>query len=502
MNGIRPLLRTVGSLWFAAVLLVLLMVAMGSATVYERRFGSERALAEFYLAPWFRLLLVLVAVNALAAVLARFPFNRKQIGFLLTHGGILLTLAGALATKYYNVDGRVRIIEGQTVDAIDTRDPVLTIEDVKRKRSATVSLDAAIFNGFRVVDNPATFKLALGGLERLEVVRYLPDAHWRRRVSDDNPEPDPAIEIAWPEAEGGPDHTEWLFAGQRSRVGSHAITFRVFTEGEAHRRWLGAATGSEASGTARSASIEVVAGPEKSLHVRFHRKAGVGVPDETRAIEPGQPIAAPWPEVKFRVARFFTNARVTRFAVPTGRIGSDRLPAVLLRLHAGVESREFWLPWSAPQELDVAGSSYRLRFKSKVLPLGFQVRLNRFRVGYYPGKRTIRGREMGRPRSFESYITITDPATGGSRDRVVSMNNPASHRGFTFYQSSYDVDRGLWTELSVSKNPDQVFVFAGYIITILGMLWVMVTRILEQRRLARLQAGVFGPGATTTSEGG
>ncbi|MFA5864317.1 MAG: hypothetical protein WC975_06480 [Phycisphaerae bacterium] len=42
------MLRIFGSLWFAAVILMLLLVAMACATVFESTRGTEQTLVEFY----------------------------------------------------------------------------------------------------------------------------------------------------------------------------------------------------------------------------------------------------------------------------------------------------------------------------------------------------------------------------------------------------------------------------------------------------------------------
>ena len=107
IRGPGSILRLMSSLWFAAVLLVALLAAMACATVYESMHGTERALWTFYKSWWFELLLALLAVNVAAALVVRYPFSRRQIGFFLTHSGILATLGGALVTKYAGIDGRV-----------------------------------------------------------------------------------------------------------------------------------------------------------------------------------------------------------------------------------------------------------------------------------------------------------------------------------------------------------------------------------------------------------
>ena len=48
---------------------------------------------------WFTALAVLLAVNVLAALLVRFPWKRRQTGFVLTHVGLLVLLLGCLLTR-------------------------------------------------------------------------------------------------------------------------------------------------------------------------------------------------------------------------------------------------------------------------------------------------------------------------------------------------------------------------------------------------------------------
>ncbi|MBI4578939.1 MAG: cytochrome c biogenesis protein CcsA, partial [Planctomycetes bacterium] len=104
------------------------------------------------------------------------------------------------------------------------------------------------------------------------------------------------------------------------------------------------------------------------------------------------------------------------------------------------------------------------------LPLGFEVRLDKFRVGRYPGS--------GQPRSFESHVTFID-AGGGEQGRVISMNNPAKFGRYRLFQSSYQQGRSgpATSVLSVSWDPGQPIVFAGYIGVIAAMLYVLGTRV-------------------------
>ncbi|MFA5864318.1 MAG: cytochrome c biogenesis protein ResB [Phycisphaerae bacterium] len=108
------------------------------------------------------------------------------------------------------------------------------------------------------------------------------------------------------------------------------------------------------------------------------------------------------------------------------------------------------------------------------MPLGFAVTLNRFTVGFYPGGDF--------PRSFESQITILEPATGGNQSRIISMNHPTEYKGYTFYQSSYSQEDGQNTSvLSVSCDPGQPIVFTGYVTMLAGMLVILAARAMKRK---------------------
>jgi cytochrome c biogenesis protein ResB len=129
-----------------------------------------------------------------------------------------------------------------------------------------------------------------------------------------------------------------------------------------------------------------------------------------------------------------------------------------------------------------------MSYRDKTSALGFSLTLNRFHMDHYPGTR--------RPRSFESHATIVDPVTGRQQNRIVSMNNPVKHAGYSLFQSSYRPSGGQWfSSLSVARDPGLPIVYTGYVATMVGMVVLLVTRLLDQRR-----RGAF-PTRQPTSQG-
>ncbi len=130
-------LRAVGSLWLGAILLTLLMLTLGLATIHESQHPGLVTLRVFYNSWWFIALLTALGVNALVSVVIRFPWDRKQIGFVLTHVGILVILVGALITRQLGREGELSIAEGQTRATFDEYVPLTEMKSDETERPKT-----------------------------------------------------------------------------------------------------------------------------------------------------------------------------------------------------------------------------------------------------------------------------------------------------------------------------------------------------------------------------
>lgn len=574
--NLRRVLRITGSLWFTGLLLLLLMVAMGSATVFETTRGTEQALGFFYRSPWFRLLLVLGAVNLLSALILRYPFKWRQSGFVMTHGGLLLLLGGALVSALFGVEGSLGLAEGESSKGFYRSRYTFTVTDLAKGMEVSRDLAAPLGHGLSRVNAPAVEPLSVGGLKAVEILEYLPDTIQRERILDDNDAPSPAVEISL--SSNGKEDPTWCFPGTMARAGDRHAAFTILSDTESFDRLfeikkerkvkgqgilqvkaggrsftlpleeasreprpLGdtgytlrvlrylshAVVGAQGKVTNASerpvnpaveveitgpegkenrlafarfpdfksmhdsatkmdvdvvfampvedaprAPVEVFRDPRGNLGVRFARQ---GAEVETRRLSVGEVVETPWPGQRFSVLRVLEHARRKAIPEPVTPPRKERSPALRVRWKGGKDSGELWLFMYRPRRVTAGGADYRFYFGDRLMPLDFTVTLNRFRIGYYPGRR--------RPRSFESHITIDDLNAGRKLDRVISMNHPVSYGGYTFYQSSYRMDSGRSVSyLSVSRDPGKLLSFAGYVITIAGMIVFLSLRAWERRR--------------------
>ena len=110
----KALIHRFASLRVTVVLVVLVLLALSSGTIVESLHGAPAAARLVYGAPWFRALLTVFALNLVCSLADLWPWGRRRIGYAITHGSMLVILAGALTTDLAKTDGQLQIWEGES----------------------------------------------------------------------------------------------------------------------------------------------------------------------------------------------------------------------------------------------------------------------------------------------------------------------------------------------------------------------------------------------------
>ncbi len=118
----RKVFDTLGSLKLAVIILVLLLAGLAAGTILESARGPEVAGRVVYYAWWFLGLQALFLVNVTASIIGLFPWGKKRVGFLMTHGALLLILTGAAVSYFFKQEGQIGLWEGQRGNAVENID--------------------------------------------------------------------------------------------------------------------------------------------------------------------------------------------------------------------------------------------------------------------------------------------------------------------------------------------------------------------------------------------
>jgi hypothetical protein len=145
--GVTRVWRVLTSLKLTIVCLSGLMVLVVACTLAQVNLGTWGAV-DLYMRSWVvwwdagngwsiavfpggALLGLVLAANLIAAQLSRLELSWKKAGIWIVHAGLILLVAGEFVTAAYQIDSRLTIEEGQTVNFVeDARGLELAIVDV------------------------------------------------------------------------------------------------------------------------------------------------------------------------------------------------------------------------------------------------------------------------------------------------------------------------------------------------------------------------------------
>lgn len=576
MSNIKSTLRVVGSLWFATALLLILMLAMGSATIFETTHGLDQTRAFFYHSPWFKGLLALFALNILAAMLLRLPFKRRQLPFVSAHIGLLIILAGALCTDMIGLDGKLVLMEGETGSYFTTYNDTLGLHPKGTQKGSTLVVEEYVGGVYKPVELSGVARLSTDDIT-VRALRYMPDFAWKKEMGNESPTPNLALQVV---LDAGKDEKPiWITAGSSKILGSvfatvteykdnneldkavaavkarnresrvtivvagktyaypisaclnkdvgidktgytlkvlrylphavmgennealnvsdqpvnPAVEVSISGNGKEEVRLVfakfpdiistlsgdgladikvGFITTEETDTPKSHAPIEIMVGPKRNMIVRF---AWQGAKESTQALSVGTPLQTPFPGKKLTVLQYFDNAKEVVKEYTPDPVRKNPQPALEVEITTPESSKKMWLQKYHSIVVQGKKGAYDLSYQDQPNKLDFNIKLKSFHVGYYPGGM--------RPRTFESSVIFEDPETGITSNQLISMNHPGSYKGYTFYQSSYNTSKaGTASILSVSKDPGLLIVYLGYFLTVGGMLWLLIERMLREKK--------------------
>jgi len=110
--------RFFASLKLAVVSILTLALVLAYGTFYESWHGTAAVQERIYQGVGFALLLAVLAINIFCAASIRYPWKKRQTGFVITHVGLLIVLLGSFISKQWAEEGQVGYVEGEERDVV------------------------------------------------------------------------------------------------------------------------------------------------------------------------------------------------------------------------------------------------------------------------------------------------------------------------------------------------------------------------------------------------
>ncbi|HEU4385045.1 MAG TPA: cytochrome c biogenesis protein ResB [Anaeromyxobacteraceae bacterium] len=431
---------------FVASLLIALAVAAILGTLvlqgkpealYRQRYGAvgdlivALRLDDIFHSVWFGGLVALFGASVVSSAIQRWPVKLRSSGFFVCHVGLITSLLGAAASSTLSVKGRVDLHAGG-----ESASAVAVTKSASGARVVPLGF-ALRLDRFDVVRYNAEYRVAFYAPERVKVGARL-EERWKLKASFD---PD----LAKHRLPGGDGfrlkaiYPDFTVRPRPAAAGAGEPALEVTLDGRS--QWLfpgGRLDG--AGGLAVLFDRAMPKAPDVPTAVLVSADAGRALVrraggESAVRLEPDLHLA----DGLVRFGDLIPAA--SREAEYTTRSTEWRNPAVLLELREDGHTREALL---SAQE----GGALRL---ARAGALVFE-------------------RRDDEVKAFRSEVTALAGET--SRKAVVTVNDPFSFGGWTFYQANYDPKDPTYSGFEAVKDPGVSWVFLGFALICAGVAWM------------------------------
>lgn len=428
-----------------AFLFLALAFSMAIATFVESSYGTSTARALVYNRHWFEALWALFALNLINNLIKYKFFTRKRFTLGLFHISFIIMILGAAITRYFSFEGVMHIRENQSVNFILSSEDYFYAgfegqEKVKEVR----------FSEFTPKQFSTKFDVN-GNSVKIKAIAYIQEAE-RKAIPSDSGEPVIDFVFSVPGGQGMQSYT--MRKGDELNYPGFTAGFDVNQE-----------------------KIINFFIQNKQLYMTSlaQLEETTMANQETVAFSPGDTVLAKpmflygMGEFRFLIRSFMPSATFT--AVKSQ--AETREDAVLIQISDGIKQQTvpvFGHSGVAPDTVRIPLGNGTLKLAYGALPqtVPFSIYLKDFELERYPGSQS--------PSSFASEVTLKDEGKGIDKDIRIFMNNTLNHRGYKFFQSSYDSDE-QGTILSVSHDFWGTWIsYLGYALMIIGFIASLINK--------------------------
>ena len=464
----KQFLSFISSMKTMAILMLIFAVSIGYATIVENDFGTMTAKAEIYNARWFEVLLGLLAINLMFNIYKYKMYTLKKAPIFIFHIGFLVILFGAAVTRYEGFEGTMHIREGSESSSIVSAETFVTLKASKNNK---VSEDYKMTYLSVRGDNSLSLSTNIGDKKvTVDLVKYIPDAVEALVEDKEHGEPIAKFMVT-AQGKGKPVA---LNQGSYFDGGSFILDFdsnRTFNKPVVKISLKG--------------ETPYIEHQDKLSYFRMADRSKGELKANAKDKLNKRVLYSTPNGGSFVLRDFMTHA--TKKLVSNSesrmnrkmRMNSGGVDALLFNVTVDGKSKEITIFGRSgmvgkPTDISIDGVKVALSYGARDIELPFKLKLVDFQLDRYPGSMS--------PASYASEVVLIDKEKGINMPYRIYMNHILEHRGYRFFQSSYDMDE-KGTVLSVNNDPGTLPSYIGYLLLAIGLFWSLFSK---KHRFAKL----------------
>jgi len=436
-----------------AVLFLTFAIAMGVGTFIESKYNTDTARILVYNTWWFEAIMVFFLINFFGNIKRYQLLKKEKWATFLLHIAFIFILLGAFITRYISYEGMMPIREGAAENQIYSDKTFITIfadgeykgEPRRRVFEKSLLLSPVTNNDFTVSGkfDETPFEVTFE--------KYIMGAKETIKTNANG-----TLYLKLVEAGAGGREEHFLKEGEVQNIHNVLFALNKPTDGAININTKG-----------EKYTIQT------PFEGRFMRMADKLEGDVTK--DNVQPlmmrslysigdirIVFPDPAIKGIVDYESNNDYKAK----------SHTDALIVKVKADGQEKEVRLLGSKgnigePQTVKIGKIEYTLFYGSKAYVLPFKVKLNDFIAEKYPGTEKSYS-------SYKSKVTVQDSTE--TFDADIYMNHVLDHKGYRFFQSSFDPDE-KGTVLSVNHDFwGTSITYLGYFMLFFGLMAIMFTK--------------------------
>ena len=438
------ILQLLFSTKFMLVLLILFPIAMGIGTFLESWYSTDAARIWIYNAWWFELLMLLLMVNFMGNIKKYNLLSKEKLSVLILHLSFIFILLGAFVTRYIGDEGVMPIRENNVSNTYLSEKTYLTVfvdgtEDGVPQRKTLKSyllLSEHVNNDFTINDDfySKDFSISYDDYKENVTEGLVLDPSGERYIK-------------LVEALDGNRQEHYIKEGQVTSIQNILFSFNYYQKG--------------AINVTSEAGEYYIESPFDGIYTIMSNQQSAELnKDKKQLLELRSLYQIPgfqfvFPEPALRGVFEIVDAEVTDREVED---------ALYLKVNYNGKSEDISLLGGRgyvnnPKKVTIDDLDFYLSYGSDEVQLPFSIKLNDFIAEKYPGTENSYS-------SFKSKVTVEDDKIF---DYDIFMNNILNHKGYRFFQASFDPDE-KGTVLSVNDDFWGTFItYAGYLLLFISM---------------------------------
>lgn len=406
-----------------AVLLLVYAFAMAYATFLENDYGTPTAKALIYEAKWFELIMFLLILNFIGNIGRYRLWKREKWPVLVFHLAFVLIFIGGAITRYISFEGTMHIREGETSNEIVTDKNFLKVQ-IEEKGDVLNYKDIPYLMSPLHKDLEATYDF------HGKQVKVVAKEYVQRKKDSLLADPNGAEYLHLVSTGQTGRQNIFIKPGETKSINGTLVTFNRAIEGAVEFKNEGG-------------KLFIKTPVDASYMTMATQATGTTVKDEF------QPLALrslySINELKLVVPEGLKKGKL--MAIEGDRKKDQNVPDMLKVELQGPKTKQLvdlsvekGNP-NAYKQVTMDGLNIMIGFGPKIYNTPFSLKLDDFIMETYPGSSS--------PSAYESHIKIIDE--GKQTPFKIYMNHVLNHKGYRFFQSSFDPDR-MGTVLSVNHD--------------------------------------------------